>query len=179
MAKPPLPLLQLDPKAPLWIQNVWPNVLLDWQFAVATAAARVACRVYQSVVQSITNAAWNTLLFDSEDYDIGRLHSTTANTSRLTVPTAGNGIYIVTGEVGFANNNVGLRYMGFLKNGATRFVQSDANTVNGDATFLNGTQTFSLVAGDYLELQCFQTSGGALNDSAGINGTSFSIVRVF
>jgi hypothetical protein len=48
-----------------------------------------AARVYHSADQSVSNAAWGALAFDSEDTDSEGLHDNSTHNSRLTVVHAG------------------------------------------------------------------------------------------
>ncbi|MGI9016103.1 MAG: hypothetical protein ACR2HR_03190, partial [Euzebya sp.] len=75
-----------------------------------------ACKVSQTVVQSIPAAAWAAVLMDAEDYDPMDMHSTASNTSRITVPK--DGLYIASGVIGWAIATGGARYVSIGANGA-------------------------------------------------------------
>jgi len=121
-------------------------------------------RVYNSADLSINNDSFTVLTFDSERYDRGNLHSTSSLTSRLTAARAG--IYPITGHIRFAGNAAGVRYLGVLLNGATVIAQQGALNAAGSADILSVSTLYYLNAGDYVELQAYQNSGGLLSVTA-------------
>ncbi|DBA34793.1 TPA_asm: virion structural protein [Caudoviricetes sp. vir520] len=119
------------------------------------------CRVFNSANINIPNAAWTTLTFDSERYDTDSIHSTIANTDRLTCQTAGK--YQITGNVIFDSNNVGFRLLAIEYNGATLIGRSGNMALNATVTPLSLSTLYELSVSDYVTLKVYQTSGGALN----------------
>lgn len=128
------------------------------------ALAASEALVFKSGTQSLTNGAWTTLLFDSEDFDDDAYHSTVTNTSRLVVPTTGR--YLIYGQCAFVNNATGARGLWITVNGATTFVKGCfvfvPNVGATYGTFPEIVCELQLTAGDYVELSAFQDSGGAL-----------------
>lgn len=124
------------------------------------------CRVSKSATQSIANSATTSVTFDTEDFDDGGMHSTTSNTSRITIPTGGAGTYMVGGMVEFAANATGQRTIYVVLNGtATQATVTNVTASGTVASRLACATLVQVVAGDYLELQVNQNSGGALNVS--------------
>jgi hypothetical protein len=125
-------------------------------------------RVFNSANISIPTGTVTALTFNSERYDNGGLHSTSANTGRLTAPITG--LYVIGGNVRFAANATGIRNALIRLNGTT-FIATDTRqaTGGGNATDLPLETQYQLTAGDFLELVVFQDSGGALNVTAGAN----------
>jgi len=122
--------------------------------------------VRHSTTQSLTTEAWTSLTFDTEDVDVGALHSTVTNPSRLTIPTAADGFYLLVGYVNFAVSTTGVRAARILVNGSN--VIGSAPSIpglnsSGFGGGLNCVAFASLTAGMYVELQGWQNSGGALN----------------
>lgn len=118
---------------------------------------------YASSTQSISNSTATAVTFDSEDYDVGSMHSTVSNTSRITIPTSGDGLYLVIGQLAYAANATGIRQTLLRKNGTTGIAQ-DLSTPNGtNGTEIHLMSVVTLVATDYVELVAVQSSGGALN----------------
>jgi len=92
-----------------------------------------ACAVYNSAAIPLTNGDWTTLTFDSERFDTDAMHSTSSNTSRLTIPAGGAGWYsldlnvtisLASGSPG--NTDVALR---FILDGTTVFKQWKLNNL--------------------------------------------------
>lgn len=139
---------------------------------VQTAAAQPRCRVYNNTNQSVNNDTDTALTFDTEDFDVGGLHSTSANTSRITIPTGGDGLYLIVAHAFFATNSTGYRRFYFQKNGSAHgsAVEVDGDAGNADLLGVSNQLLVPLVATDYIEAFVRQTSGGALTVGAG--GTS-------
>ena len=113
--------------------------------------------------QSTTNATEKVLAWDTEFWDTSGFHSTTTNTSRITIPTGLGGRYCLSGFLVFPANATGARFAGIRKNaGGYDFISSGAG--NGTySTYVNFNVIYEAVAGDYFEVVAFQNSGGALN----------------
>jgi hypothetical protein len=58
-----------------------------------------AARVYRNTSQSINNATWTPLSFNSEETDIDGMHDNAINNSRLSIINAGT--YLIGGCVNF------------------------------------------------------------------------------
>lgn len=124
-----------------------------------------AVRVYNSANISISNNTVTALTFDTERYDVGSgMHSTSVNTGRLTVPTGCGGKYHIGASLVFAANATGRRYAAIRLNGTTLIAIQIEPTNSG--TYATGIQVscdYALAAADYVEVEVYQDSGGALN----------------
>lgn len=132
--------------------------------STVTAASQPRALVYHNATQSIaTGSSLTALSFNSETYDVGAMHDTVANNSRLTVPAGGDGLYLVVAGAFFASNATGVRSIAIRKGGTT--VVGGANCVGTSAvdSVLQTSALVALVAGDYVEACVNQTSGGNLN----------------
>jgi len=132
-------------------------------------------RVFDSGTQSISNATNTAITFNSESYDTNSYHSTTTNTSRLTVPSTG--YYLFSGQIFVDPNATGGRYLEIKKNGTTvQAMETGAATQASVATFLPITAILSATANDYFELFLYQTSGGTRTTyTSGAAYNSFSV----
>lgn len=149
----------------------------------ASSTTRRRCRVYHSADQSIGNSAATTLDFDSESWDVGGLHSTGTNPSRITIP-AGMDVEALQfmAHVEWAANGTGYRQLNIIKNG-TLFAPGSkvAAVVGGGVT----TQQLVVIdnaptATDYYQVQVLQTSGGNLNaNGSGPNGSNFAVIHLW
>lgn len=121
-------------------------------------------RVFNSGNIATVTATLKILTFDTEVFDNGSVHSTSANTSRLTAPITG--AYLMGACVQWASNAVGVRQLDLLvtnAGGTVRVESDERGAVNGDTTQQTVTTLFQMAATDYVEAQVFQNSGGALN----------------
>ncbi|MGE5594324.1 MAG: hypothetical protein ACM3X3_11695 [Betaproteobacteria bacterium] len=136
-----------------------------------------AARVYHNAAQSIPNATWTTLAFNSERFDTDNIHDTATSNSRLTCKTAGK--YLISLSLRFASNATGLRQAQVMLNGTTRIALVSQNPISGDPTIVNVSTVYSLSAGDYVEALAYQSSGGALDVEYAIAySPEFMMVRV-
>lgn len=133
------------------------------------------CIVYHNTTQTLTHNTITTLSANSEISDIGNMHSTVTDNSRVTIPSGGDGLYSITGNVGFAGATGGHRLLRALVDGTTSYTlqQVSSHPDGGIGTVISGTIFVHLVAGQYVELQARQTSGGDL--AAGINTSGFAV----
>lgn len=140
------------------------------------------CKVYLTASSAVDNAI-TALDWDAdattayEQPTAGLFHSHVTNPSRLTIPSGYNGLYDVTWKVGFAASGTGTRIANLLLNGST---VADGPIPTPTAIFncvVACTVPLELVAGDYLEVNYFQNSGGPLAFVTGVGGTFLSIIR--
>ena len=145
------------------------NVQTDWH---------VGARVYNSANISIPNATSTALTYDTERFDTDAIHSTVANTSRLTCKTAGK--YLIWFVGYFVNDANGSIRLGYIQlNGATTLAQERKapNAINS-ATFCVSC-VYDLAVNDYVEFFAWQDAGGAINFLAAANQSpEFGIQRI-
>lgn len=131
---------------------------------VQTAAAQPRCLAYNNATQSITNNTETVATLNAEAYDVGTMHDTVTNNSRITIPTGGDGLYLIRGVAIFAVAAGGQRYAFLQKNGTTKIGALSIRLPDG--SFSQSVEAMSvepLVATDYLELVVYQNSGGSIN----------------
>ena len=112
-------------------------------------------------ISHTTSGTAQILTWDTETEDTGAMHSTSANTSRVTVKRAGT--YTISGCLAFATNATGVRHALLYKNGSPVHNHPIVQPVTGTATRIIFNYLNTAVAGDYFEIAANQTSGGALN----------------
>jgi hypothetical protein len=152
---------------------------LKWATPSSGTAAFVGAKVYKSANQSIPNATWTTLTFNSESFDTDGFHDTSSNTSRMTIPSGKGGKYLVQWQATWDPNATGSRNTKIILNGNTVAygTWSMALTGAGDSTIHANTAVLSLSVADYIEIQMGQGSGGNLNANGGADdGNTFSII---
>lgn len=119
--------------------------------------------------QSVTSGANTILNYATDDYDTDVFHDNVTNNSRITIPTGMGGKYIVGFSTLFAAASQTASGWIILNGGTTRFgwQQTPNDTTNG--VLLQGTDVLVLAAGDYIQHQVFQNSGGAVNVNGNTN----------
>lgn len=127
------------------------------------------CYVYQSVA---TNVTTNTVIpMDAELIDTNTMHSTSTNTSRITIKKAG--IYMVGGGLGLTGGGSGRRIAWVSKNGVVipGMINIIPPSAAGNNMFVaTTTAPVQLAVNDYLELFGYVDGGPlATQVSAGYN----------
>ena len=129
--------------------------------APAGGASFVGVSVYRGSAKSIANNTETSIDFDNEYFDTDGFHDNVTNNTRLTVPSGKGGYYLITATLPYASNASGERQIILNLNGADNFYF--ITTPGAQATTNPVSIIKNLTVGDYVELQAYQSSGGALN----------------
>ena len=157
-----------------WNQNVVNNVIF--------LANPPACRVYHNANQSVNDNTATVVAFNSERYDTDNMHSTSSNTSRITINTAGLYLVVFNGRFPAANDyNVAACHLRL--NGSTLIASnSGGRAVTAVADLALGvTTTYKFAATDYVEVLVLQdnTANAARNlESVGNYSPEFSAIWI-
>lgn len=105
------------------------------------------------------------ITFNQEFYDVGGCHSTVTNNTRITVPAGGDGKYVFFGNVSWGPSTAGRRILRFVLNGSSVIAQTEdvPALVGGASSQALPSPPVALVAGDWIELQAFQDTGGNID----------------
>jgi hypothetical protein len=127
-----------------------------------------SARVARKADKTITTALVTAIDFDVERWNYGDLFNPTLNNTRLTAPA--DGIYAITGNVSWAQNDTGDRRLRIRLDGATNIAQV---RVTSPAAALSehmivSTQ-YELDKDQYVELVVYHTRGSDLNIEAALN----------
>lgn len=131
---------------------------------------------------ALTSATtWYAVAFDVELFNVGSMHSTSVNTSRVTAAVAG--MYLCTGTVSVvslpSSTAVGFLRAGIAKNGGNPDNYTSAYKVG--ATTLNttwgasNTRLVSLAVGDYVELKAMNSDAGQTTSIASGTKATFQV----
>jgi hypothetical protein len=133
------------------------------------------CKLYKSADQSCGNNADTDMTFDLELFDTDGFHSTSTNTARITIPAGKAGTYAFTGQVNFASNSSGQRWVTVEKVGTGVIARTNLTAMSGDTMWVQASGISSASVGDYFVLRVYQTSGGSINALGGYDSnTTFS-----
>jgi len=159
----------------LYFTSTSASIFFDY-FQSGGSTAFVGCRVTQSPTasQAIANNTGTDITFNSESFDTDGFHDTSTNTARITIPTGKGGKYAINAHVEWASNAVSTRNIYIYKNNtsslASQFQSAQASDMGMEVNTLA-----NLVAGDYITLQVYQSSGGSLNVNKSDNTGYFSV----
>lgn len=128
----------------------------------ADVAVTPAARARPISNPALANATSTAIDLGNETFDTGGVHSTTTDPSRLTAPI--DGYYTVSGEAVFSADPDGSRQVLLRKNDGLGPIAGGLTLATGvsDPTAVPVTTIVELDAGDYVELEAFQSSGGSL-----------------
>ena len=141
----------------------------------ASGSTFAGCALYKSGNQSISNTTATLITFDSEGFDTDAFHSTSSNTSRITIPTGKGGYYSFSCYVVWPDGSWAISNTGLKKNGTT--IKSDWLNVGSGTYNTQGFNTIvSATAGDYFEIEVYHNKGSStsiLGDNNGAGATRF------
>jgi hypothetical protein len=133
----------------------------EWVENIKFLANPPSCRVYHNAAQSITNNSVAVCSFNSERWDTDSMHSTSVNTSRITINTAG--LYIVTFHIEFESASNYTNTAAVIKmNGTTDLGQQYRVEGNGVTIVPRHSvaTVYKFSAGNYVEGLVFQINAG-------------------
>ena len=135
-------------------------------WATPAGASFIGVQATKTTDQSCANATDTQISFNSENFDTDGFHDNTTNNERLTVPAGLGGYYKVYFSMIWANNaTVARRIVEVYKNGGKStgtFVQLFETSSINVPTCLSSF-TINLSAGDWLQINAVQLTGGALD----------------
>lgn len=128
----------------------------------------VYCFIYNDAA-FIHNSSgnWLSVTFNSEIWDVHGFHSTSTNTSRIVIPSAGTfynyeGLYHIWAGIEFNASSTGTRGLRILLDGIQVIAEKTINADTSYNTYMTITADWPLTAGEYVEIQVLQNTGGNL-----------------
>lgn len=140
---------------------LWYYVGGTWYSTTPAPAPFSGASVYRTTDYTTLNNSGGAPTFGNEQYDTDNYHSTSSNTSRLTIPA--DGYYRVTGHVEWAANSSGVRYLSILAGGSFTAAAVSQDPHGSLPDDMEVTVDIFTTAGNYLELGVNQDSGGNLD----------------
>lgn len=111
---------------------------------------------------NIPDSSWTQIYFGAESFDRQNMHSVTASSDSIAIPTGGDGIYITNGMIHYDSNATGTRMVAIYIDGALDTTGCSEYKLAG-GTF-GSTASFSCLrnytAGQVVTLRTYQDSGG-------------------
>ena len=118
------------------------------------------CSAQNSTGLSISSATWTAVTLNSEEFDTDGYHSTSSNTSRMTIPTGKAGKYFINGIIRYEGyNGWHNAETAIYKNGSkVKSVSQFSNGTTGGAYTFTISGVFDAAVGDYFEFYVWQNS---------------------
>lgn len=122
-----------------------------------------------SARHQIPNSAFTGLSWDTEVSDPSSLHSTSANSSRITFATS-SGLWMVGATVEWDNSTAGVRIVRLTHNGSTTIAEQGTDRVNSAGNFGQTITTMVNVnsTADFVTVDVFQNNGSTASLSSGL-----------
>jgi hypothetical protein len=138
-------------------------------------ASFAGCSLTNSGNYTISAGTVTTLTWDTETFDVGGYHSTSSNTSRITVPSGKGGYYSVVMNSSWGADFAEPHQVRLLKNGSLIFISSIATPGSAMSLSFAQPQIVAGAVGDYFEFAVYQDSASSKTLSGGATGSSFQI----
>lgn len=126
--------------------------------------------IYKSADQSVNSASETAITFDTENFDVKSEHSTSVNTSRITVSVTGKYMFTARAAVDIGAANDSTYVIGRFKIDGSSSNQSKYMwNPSGETTYINNfvpcvvSDVLSLTAGQYVEF-FIEHNGGSARD---------------
>ncbi len=116
------------------------------------------CRVFHNTTQNLAASTETPLVFNSERWDTDSMHSTSVDTGRITINTAGVYDIKTTIEIS-AGAGSWSSYIFFRVDGVTRIARTQTLTPDTLGTVLTLATTWKFTVGQYVEVVAWQNSG--------------------
>ena len=131
----------------------------------ASGSTYVGASVSMSANQSIPNTTDTMLSWDTEQWDTNAIHAAGSPT-RMTVPTGYGGKWRVSGQIITGSGSGGVEISIYVN--GTRYVAGTPSFGSAQLPSSRGAMVtmnleLNLSAADYVQLECWQNSGGSLN----------------
>ena len=134
------------------------------------------CSVYLSANQTIANSTVTKVQCDTENYDVQNEYDNVTN-YRWTCTKDGK--YLISANMAWYNNQSAFRVQNEIyKNGATVY-HGEKNT--GTANYYDTNRlvkVLNLVAGDYIEIEAIQWSGGDVDLQSSAEYTQWQVTKL-
>ena len=130
---------------------------------VSSSPTYVGCRLYNTTGTnpSCSNDAVTTITFNNETFDTDGFHSTTTNTSRITIPSGKAGYYRVTAHLFMQapTNETSEYQLRINKNGTLSSYLAWGPGDDAADTGKSINDVFNLAVGDYVEMAVYHNAG--------------------
>jgi hypothetical protein len=147
---------------------------LKWATPAASTPTFVGASAYKSANQTLSNATFTALTYNTELFDTDAFHDNSTNTTRMTIPAGKAGKYLVTGLTSYAGNATGVRQAAIYKNGSV-FVYNGVPGATVTDIYVTNSLVMDLLVGDYIEIFGYQNSGGNLVVYGGADSGTFQV----
>jgi hypothetical protein len=140
---------------------------------ISTSPTFVGVSCTGTGLQTLSTATFTAITWDTEEFDTDGFHSTSSNTSRITIPSGKAGKYLFTSHINLdSNSGTGRRINRFYKNGVSVDISFvEIPPASGAYVGALNSIILNLAVADYVEIYYYQTTGA--NQVVDRAGSSF------
>jgi hypothetical protein len=133
----------------------------SWAAPASSTPSFVGVSCTGTGTQSISNGTFTAIAWNTEEFDTDGFHSTSTNTSRITIPSGKAGKYLFTSHTFFDSiSGTGRRFVRFYKNGSSTGIDFTETPPSSSAYVgISNTVILNLAVNDYVEAFAYQSSG--------------------
>ena len=136
---------------------------LKW--AAPAGASFIGCALTASGDQSTTGGTDTAITFTTEDFDTDAFHSTSSNTSRITIPAGLGGKYLFTFNITDTAQSPTSNYSSpTLRKNGTKITKTEGLFSAIGYRYMAGTHLLDLVATDYIEVYYLGEGNGTIKN---------------
>lgn len=122
------------------------------------------CRATRTATQSIASGSPAAIsMTGTETYDVGSMHDGGTNPSRITVPSGGAGVYVMSGHCSMDNSVATRIFCEIRLNGTDTLGEVIATPPTTTGPHMNPNAIMLLAVGDYVELVVNHNAGSNIN----------------
>lgn len=149
--------------------------------AQISATAQPNARCFNSVAQSLPSSGTTALTWDSEDFDVGGVHSTAATPTRFTVPAGSSGLWLVTVSASPLTQVAARFALEIWKNSslAQKGMDVSVSTNSGNIVTLGASALLRLNVADYVEARMYHSHVVSLNTSTDLSLHSMAACKLY
>jgi hypothetical protein len=119
----------------------------------------------KSAAQSVSPGTYTAITFENESFDTDGFHSTSTNTSRITIPSGLAGYYLVYGNISLGNGD--LSHTGGIAKNGTRINSFPAwKSISSGAGAYASSLVLNLAVGDYVEYVIYTSNTAQVDSNA-------------
>lgn len=149
-----------------------------WVAISGGSSGASGCSLSMSTTVIISGSTYTAITFNTEEFDTDAYHSTSTNTSRITIPAGKAGKYQVNAALMWSNVTGDLRNILIYKNGSSYQECAYIAAAADGRTHSQTSLVMDLAVGDYIEVYAYQNKGttvGIWGNDTYAKGTNFSV----
>lgn len=142
--------------------------------SLVTAPAQPRCHVYSTAAQALAANVFTAIAFESEEHDVGGLHSTASSPERLTVPAGSSGLYLCGAVIRLSTGGAGSAAVArIVKNSTTEVTVGNNFAISSFAAVsAHLTGPIVLDGGDFVTAEVFPIGSTASTPAASVRRTA-------